>query len=175
MLGTVDQVVQYGESLQDELASLFAEAKQHFSTTDLGFRSAQAQSRDETFPSALHFQSRESAIFHCWLWAATIIVNVYMTSLHPYQQDVAASSWIDLAVDASARKICMSCEYAATLKPLGAQFIQLPLICAYFVSSEDEKAWITKKLNFLVEELYVRYSRTYLDTMSAVIMGDLGM
>lgn len=175
MPSTMDQAVQYGEALQEELSLLSAEAKQHFSTSDLSFRSAEAQSKDEIFPSSLHFRSRESAIFHCWLWAATIVVNVYMTSLSTHQQDIAASRWMHLAVDASARKICMSCEYAATLKPLGAQFIQLPLICAYFVSSEHEKLWILEKINFLVVDSHVRYTRTYCDTLSAVIMGNLSM
>jgi hypothetical protein len=165
---TVDQVIRYGEDLQQELAFLSAEAEQANSSTGLVLKPTISQSDDVQFPSALDFQSNDGAIFHTWYWAATIMVEVCMMTIYQRHAD---SPWrTNLTANAAARKICMSYEYAAALKPLGAQFLQLPLICAHFVSDDEVKEWIVRKLNSLVAELHIQYTSEYVQGMANAIL-----
>ncbi|OCT49180.1 hypothetical protein CLCR_04853 [Cladophialophora carrionii] len=165
----VNQVIHFGEDLQQKLALLSAEAQHSSSNTGLVFKPVTSQSDDGRFPSVLAFQSTDGAIFHTWSWAVTIIVEVCIMTI--YQRHDELPQRTNLAVNAAARKICMSYEYAATLRPLGAQFLQLPLICAHFVSDDSMKAWIVTKLNSLAAELHIQYTSEYVQTLGNAILG----
>ncbi|EXJ67225.1 uncharacterized protein A1O5_09872 [Cladophialophora psammophila CBS 110553] len=170
----MDQGAEYAKSLQHGLASLSAGAQeQHDPKNEFAFELVPSQHIDElTFPTTFHFQTPEGAIFHTWSWTASLIIGVCMTSLcHKDDQ------WQELdssATDSATQNICMSYEYAANLKPLGAQFLQLPLICAFFVCCEEVKNWILRKINLLVSELHIYYTREFLEPMAASILGNLG-
>ncbi|KIW65542.1 hypothetical protein PV04_07796 [Phialophora macrospora] len=165
---TIGEVIRYGEDLQQELAFLSAEAEQSTSDTGPVFKPATSQSDDVRFSSALDFQSTEGAIFHNWYWAATIMVEVCMMTIYQRHDE---SPWrMNLTANAAARKICMSYEYATALRPLGAQFLQLPLICAHFVSDDEVKEWIVRKLNLLVAELHIQYTSEYVQGMANAIL-----
>ncbi|EXJ56996.1 hypothetical protein A1O7_07340 [Cladophialophora yegresii CBS 114405] len=166
---SIDQVIQYGEDLNQKLALLSAEAQQSSSNTLLVFKPATSRSDDGTFPSVLNFQSTDGAIFHTWYWAVTIIVEVCIMNIYHRHDEFPRRT--SLTANAAARKICMSYEYAVTLKPLGAQFLQLPLICAHFVGDDEMKEWIVRKLNLLVAELHIRYTSEYVQTQGDAILG----
>ncbi|ETI25975.1 hypothetical protein G647_02752 [Cladophialophora carrionii CBS 160.54] len=165
----VNQVIQFGEDLQQKLALLSAEAEHSSSNTALVFKPVTSQSDDGRFPSVLRFQSTDGAMFHTWYWAVTIIIEVCIMTI--YQRHDELPRRTNLGVNAAARKICMSYEYAAALRPLGAQFLQLPLICAHFVGDDCMKEWIVTKLNSLVAELHIQYTSEYVQTLGNAILG----
>jgi len=114
----------------------------------------------------VRFRTPEGAIFHTWRWTAFLIVNLCMANLLPGDE-------LRPSISDAAQHICMSYYYAAGLKPLGAQFLQFPLIAIYSVSSEEVKHWILRKINLLVEEMHISFEREYLETMATLVLGGL--
>ncbi|KAJ9604010.1 hypothetical protein H2200_011532 [Cladophialophora chaetospira] len=169
--GSANELLESAEAFREKLASISAQAQVYAQNSEPAFKLAPSTSNDETFPSMLHFSSKDGGIFYTFLWTAHIILDVCMMS--SLSDKAKAGQWqrLKMSADAFGRKICMTYEYAASLKPLGAQFIQMPLTCAYFVSTEEVKAWIVEKLNELVVDLHVFYTKEYLDTVSGAILG----
>lgn len=168
----IDQVIQYGKDLWQKFDTIWVEAEQTgFLSGDIALSMISTYGQSEPFSSTPTFRSVDCALFCAYFWAARLIINVYMTNFLACHYTETEWQSIKISTHAAARNICASCEYAATLKPLGAQFIQLPLICAYGVSNEETKEWILNEINLLVAELHVQYVRQYLDFMSAAILG----
>ena len=106
--------------------------------------SSEVNDDDYLFLHAFHFRTREGAIFHTWYWTALLIVDICkarLSSSSSNDSDASRHQSEDTPTPAvaAATKICMSYSDATALIPLGAQFIQFPLICAYHVSSEKVK------------------------------------
>ncbi len=163
----LDQVMEYGISLHRDLSSISAAALvEQDPNSDLFFEEIPSSMDDNIYPGTLRFRTTEGATFHTWRWTAFLIVNLCIANL-------LSEDELQPSISDAARHICMSFDYAAMLKPLGAQFLQLPLTVVYSVSSEEVKQWILRKINLLVEEMHITYEREYLDTMSAMVVGNL--
>lgn len=171
---TIDQVIRYGKDLWQKFDSIWAEAEQMgFSGSDSPLSMISTYGQNEPFSSTLTFRSLDHALFCTWFWAAKLIINVYTTNLLASHYTETEWQINKVSTRLAAQNICASCEFAATLKPLGAQFIQLPLICAYSVSNEGTREWILNEINMLVADLHVQYVRQYLDHVSAAILGNV--
>ncbi|KAL6816710.1 hypothetical protein J3E69DRAFT_375312 [Trichoderma sp. SZMC 28015] len=158
------EIIEYGRKLQQELRA----ASPRSSTVgnveeNLGFEERQSSTLDEDFPLSFHFYSSEGAIFHTWRWMALIIADLCLVNL-------VADPRLRLSIADTARRICMCYEYASLSNPLGAQFLQVPLIIAYVVSDQKGKNWIIDKINLLLGGLYVTYTAEYLDCISMMIL-----
>ncbi|KAL7957638.1 hypothetical protein V8C34DRAFT_314648 [Trichoderma compactum] len=139
------EIIEYGRKLQLELRAASPRSSMAGNVEDnLGFEERQSSTPDDDSPLSFHFYSYESAIFHTWR--------------------------LRLSIADTARRICMCYEYANLSNPLGAQFLQVPLIIAYVVSNQKGKNWIIAKLNLLMGGLYVTYTTVYLDCLSVMIM-----
>ncbi|TAQ84197.1 hypothetical protein B7494_g7476 [Chlorociboria aeruginascens] len=164
---TMDQLIEYINSLQGELSSILTTALvEQTPNDDLVFKKIPSLTDDSIYSESLRFRTAEGAIFHTWRWTAVLIVNLCMANL-------LRGDALRPEIANAAQHICMSCEYAATLRPLGAQFLQLPLIVTYSVSSEQVKHWILRKINLLVEEMHISFERGYLETIAALVVGNL--
>jgi hypothetical protein len=130
---------------------------------NLGFEERQSSTLDDEFPVSFYFCSHESAIFHTWRWMALLITDLCLVNL-------VTDPRLRLSIADTARRICMCYEYASLSNPLGAQFLQVPLIIAYAVSDQKGKNWIIDKINLLMGGLYVTYTGEYLDRLSMMIM-----
>lgn len=158
------EIIEYGRKLQQELRA----ASPRSSTVgnveeNLGFEERQSSTLDDDFPLSFHFYSSEGAIFHTWRWMALIIADLCLVNL-------VADPRLRLSIADTARRICMCYEYASLSNPLGAQFLQVPLIIAYAVSDQKGKNWIIDKINLLMGGLYVTYTADYLDCISMMIL-----
>ncbi|KAL6895092.1 hypothetical protein GGI43DRAFT_429200 [Trichoderma evansii] len=158
------EIIDYGRKLQQTLRAASPLGSVSRDVEDnLGFEERQSSTLDGEFPLSFHFYSHESAIFHTWRWMALLIVDLCLVNL-------LANPRLRLAIAETARRICMCYEYASLSSPLGAQFLQVPLIIAYVVSDQKGNNWIIDKINLLLGGLYVTYTEEYLDHLSTMIM-----
>ncbi|KAL7932061.1 hypothetical protein V8C35DRAFT_102054 [Trichoderma chlorosporum] len=163
----ITEITIYGRKLQKELRAASPLSLSSGDVEDnLGFEERPSSALDDEFPLSLHFYSYESAVFHTWRWMALIIADLCLVNLvsdRRLRQNIADN----------ARRIRMCYEYASLSIPLGAQFLQVPLIIAYAVSDQKGKNWITDKINLLMGGLLVTYTGNYLDHLSRMIMKSL--
>ncbi|PTB65735.1 hypothetical protein BBK36DRAFT_1120201 [Trichoderma citrinoviride] len=160
-------ITDIGRRLQQELRAASPRGSMSASLEgDLGFEEHRSSTLDDEFPLSIHFHSHEGAIFHTWRWMALLLTELCLVNL-------VADPRLRLSIADTARRICMCYEYASLSKPLGAQFLQVPLIVAYAVSDQKVKKWILDKINLLIGGLYVTYTGEYLDTMSMMILKGL--
>lgn len=158
------EIIEYGRKLQQELRAASPRGSVVGNVEDnLGFEERQSSTPDDDFPLSFHFYSSEGAIFHTWRWMALILADLCLANL-------VADPRLRLGIADTARRTCMCYEYANLSKPLGAQFLQVPLIIAYVVSDQKGKNWIIDKINSLMGGLYVTYTAEYLDCISMMIM-----
>ncbi|KAL6701538.1 hypothetical protein J3F84DRAFT_399269 [Trichoderma pleuroticola] len=158
------EIIEYGRKLQQELRAASPRSSMAGNFEDnLGFEERQSSALDDDFPVSFCFYSPEGAIFHTWRWMALIIADLCLVNL-------VADPRLRLSIADTARRICMCYEYANLTNPLGAQFLQMPLIITYAVSDEKGKNWIMDKINLLMGGLYVTYTTEYLDCVSVMIM-----
>ncbi|KAL7919849.1 hypothetical protein ACQKWADRAFT_300226 [Trichoderma austrokoningii] len=159
-----DEIIDYARNLQQELRAASPPSTESEDVEDnLGFEERQSSPLDGDFPLSFHFYSRESAIYHAWRWMALLITDLCLAN-------IAASPRLRLIIAETARRICMCYEYASLSSPLGAQFLQVPLIIAYTTSDQKRKSWILQKINLLLGGLCVTYTEEYLDRLSMMIM-----
>ncbi|KAM0260402.1 hypothetical protein ACHAQJ_002804 [Trichoderma viride] len=160
----MNEIADYGRKLQQELRAASPRGSMSGNLEDnLGFEERQSSTLDDEFPFSFHFYSYESAIFHTWRWMALLISDLCLVN-------VVADPRLRLSIADTARRIRMCYEYASLSNPLGAQFLQVPLIIAYAVSDQKGKNWIIEKINLLLGGLYVTYTGEYLDHLSMMIM-----
>ncbi|KAL6876813.1 hypothetical protein J3F83DRAFT_769858 [Trichoderma novae-zelandiae] len=146
------EIVNYGRKLQQELRAASPRGSMPGNVEDdLGFEERQSSAPDDELPLSLHFHSYEGAIFHTWRWMAMILADLCLVNL-------VADPRLRLSSADTARRICMCYEYTSVSNPLGAQFLQVPLIIAYVVSDQKRKSWIIDKINLMMGSLYVTYT-----------------
>lgn len=160
----MSEIIDYGRMLQQELRAASSWSPMSENIQDnLGFEERQSSTLDGDFPLSFHFYSHEGAIFHTWRWMALLIAELCLVNL-------VADPRLRVSIADTARRICMCYEYANSSSPLGAQFLQVPLIVAYSVSDQNGKNWIRDKINLLLGGLFVTYTGEYLDGLSMMIM-----
>jgi hypothetical protein len=158
------ELTDYGRKIQQDLRAASPRGSMSVSLEeDLGFEERKSSALDDECPLSVHFRSHEGAIFHSWRWMALLIADLCLVNL-------VADPRLRLRIADTAQRICMCYEYASLSKPLGAQFLQVPLIIAYAVSDQKRKDWITDKINLLMGGLYVTYTAQYLDSLSTMIL-----
>ena len=161
------QAIEYSIFLTRELAHISETALGHKEHgNELVFTRLAAQPGD-LFSHTLRFHDVDAAMFHTWRWAAFLL----LASREPGA--VAGDDSLLSGTDSAVQHICMSYDYALSFKPLGAQFLQLPLIVAYNFAGQNVKDWMVDKLNVLVDAFCISYTSAYVETMAALIMGGL--
>lgn len=158
-----NEIIHYARELQQELRAASPRRTMSGDEDNLGFEERASSTLDDEFPLSFHFYSHEGAIFHAWRWMALLIADLCLVNL-------AANPRLRKIIADTARRICMCLEYARLWSPLGAQFLQVPLIIAYIVSDRKGKSWILEKINLLLGGLHVTYTEEYLDSLSMMIM-----
>ncbi|KAK1245978.1 hypothetical protein MKX07_005047 [Trichoderma sp. CBMAI-0711] len=160
----LSELTTYGRKLQQELRAASPRGSMSVNLEDnLGYEERPSLTLDDEFPLSIHFASHEGAIFHTWRWMALLIADLCLVNL-------VADPRLRLSIADTARRICMCYEYASLSNPLGAQFLQMPLIIAYAVSDQKGKMWILDRINLLIGGLYVTYTGEYLDSLSILIL-----
>ncbi|KAH6888509.1 hypothetical protein B0T10DRAFT_573249 [Thelonectria olida] len=167
----MDQLTSYAKRLQEELVSLSAtEATSSKATEgtdqDLGYDQILLWADDDIFPIVLSFHSREGAVFHSWVWMASLMVDMCMDNLVPDPR-------LRDSMSEAARRICMCYEYVSLLKPIGALYLQLQLTAAYYVSDQRQRDWIVEKVNIIMEDLHIHFSSSYFETIGSLLFKGL--
>ena len=119
---------------------------------------------DDTIPDVYYFKDSATAKRYTMYWAMIILANQAQEKLLPTLE-------LQYESQEAARKICMSCEYAMTTRPLGSLYMTLPLHAAFSVSSPELKIFIHRAFCALFEDIHLRPTMQSLEIASSLATG----
>jgi len=119
---------------------------------------------DPLFPTVYRFNDKMTNAKYCLHWACIVIANRLVGVVNP-------GCGLEEESAEAAKRICMSLEHAATLKPFAAFHMTFALPAAFSACSEEERVWIHTHMNELFEEIHTRYSLENLHVLAVLITG----
>ncbi len=120
---------------------------------------------DKTTPKVYRFKDSSTAKRYTIYWTMIILANKAQHKLHPTLE-------LQYEIREAARKICMSCEYAMTTRPLGSLYMSLPLYVAFAVSSPEQKIFVHRAFGLLFEDMQLHPTMHSLEVGSSLATGD---